>query len=40
MADKPLAPIRLERAKSYYHTLMGWDAGAGMQALGYLRQRN
>jgi len=30
LADKPLDNTKLERAKSYYYTLMGWDARTGM----------
>ncbi len=30
LADKPLNPTELERAKSYYYTLMGWDARTGI----------
>ena len=30
LADKPLDPAAMERAKSYYYTLMGWDAQTGV----------
>jgi len=30
LADKPLDPEKLARAKSYYYTLMGWDAHTGV----------
>ena len=30
LADKPLDPTKLEKAKSYYYTLMGWDARTGI----------
>ncbi len=30
LADKPLDPVEFERAKSYYYTLMGWDARTGI----------
>ena len=30
LADKPLDPAKLERAKSYYYTLMGWDSHTGI----------
>ena len=30
LADKPLDPAKLEKAKSYYYTLMGWDASTGI----------
>ena len=30
LADKPLNPEKMERAKSYYYTLMGWDARTGI----------
>ncbi len=30
LADKPLDPAKLETAKSYYYTLMGWDARTGI----------
>ncbi len=30
LADKPLDPAKLEMAKSYYYTLMGWDARTGI----------
>ncbi|MFC1937366.1 aldehyde ferredoxin oxidoreductase family protein [Chloroflexota bacterium] len=26
LSDKPLDPAKMEKAKSYYYTLMGWDA--------------
>jgi len=29
LADKPLDPAKLDRAKSYYYALMGWDARTG-----------
>jgi aldehyde:ferredoxin oxidoreductase len=30
LSDKPLDPGEYERARSYYYTLMGWDAQTGM----------
>jgi aldehyde:ferredoxin oxidoreductase len=30
LADKPLNPAKFEQAKSYYYTLMGWDAHTGI----------
>jgi aldehyde:ferredoxin oxidoreductase len=30
LADKPLNHEKMERAKSYYYTLMGWDAQSGI----------
>ncbi len=30
LADKPLDTTKLEKAKSYYYTLMGWDADTGI----------
>ena len=30
LADKPLDPAKLEQAKRYYYTLMGWDEGTGI----------
>ena len=30
LVDKPLDPAKLEVAKSYYYTLMGWDAHTGI----------
>jgi aldehyde:ferredoxin oxidoreductase len=30
LADKPLDPEKMEKAKRYYYTLMGWDAGTGI----------
>jgi len=30
LADKPLNPAKLETAKSYYYTLMGWDTHTGI----------
>jgi len=30
LADKPLDPAKMEKAKSYYYTLMGWDATTGI----------
>ncbi len=30
LADKPLDTTKLEKAKSCYYTLMGWDAGTGI----------
>jgi len=30
LADKPLDPAKLEKAKSYYYTLMGWDPSTGI----------
>jgi aldehyde:ferredoxin oxidoreductase len=30
LANKPLDPAKLEKAKSYYYTLMGWDARTGV----------
>ncbi|MFC1892429.1 aldehyde ferredoxin oxidoreductase family protein [Chloroflexota bacterium] len=30
LADKALDPIRMERARSYYYTLMGWDPHTGV----------
>jgi aldehyde:ferredoxin oxidoreductase len=30
LADKPLDPAKLEQAKGYYYTLMGWDAHTGI----------
>ena len=30
LADKSLDPAKMEKAKSYYYTLMGWDARTGI----------
>ena len=30
LANKPLDPVKMEKAKSYYYTLMGWDARTGV----------
>ncbi len=30
LANKPLDPVKMEQAKSYYYTLMGWDARTGV----------
>lgn len=30
LADKPLDPAKMEKAKSYYYTLMSWDAHTGV----------
>jgi len=30
LVDKPLNPAKMEKAKSYYYTLMGWDASTGI----------
>ena len=30
LADKPLDPTKLEKAKSYYYALMGWDTSTGI----------
>jgi len=30
LVDKPLDPTKLEQAKSYYYTLMGWDRHTGI----------
>jgi aldehyde:ferredoxin oxidoreductase len=30
LSNKPLDPAKLEKAKSYYYTLMGWDARTGI----------
>jgi len=30
LADKPLDPAKMERAKHYYYALMGWDAHSGI----------
>jgi aldehyde:ferredoxin oxidoreductase len=30
LADKPLDPAKMEMARSYYYTLMGWDASTGI----------
>ncbi len=30
LADKPLDPEKMEKAKRYYYTLMGWDADTGV----------
>jgi len=30
LADKPLDPVKLEEARNYYYTLMGWDARTGI----------
>ena len=30
LADKPCDPEKMERAKSYYYTLMGWDSKTGI----------
>jgi aldehyde:ferredoxin oxidoreductase len=30
LADKPLDPVKMEKAKSYYYTLMGWDVRTGI----------
>ena len=30
LADKPLSPAKMEKAKSYYYALMGWDAQTGI----------
>jgi len=30
LANEPLDPAKLEKAKSYYYTLMGWDARTGV----------
>ena len=30
LAGKPLDPDRMEKAKKYYYTLMGWDADTGI----------
>jgi aldehyde:ferredoxin oxidoreductase len=30
LANKPLDPAKMEKAKSYYYTLMGWDARTGV----------
>ncbi len=32
LADKPLDAMELQKAKSYYYTLMGWDASTGIPA--------
>jgi aldehyde:ferredoxin oxidoreductase len=29
LADKPLDPTKMEKAKHYYYTLMGWDSQTG-----------
>ncbi len=30
LADKPLDPTKLEKAKSYYYAMMGWDTSTGI----------
>lgn len=30
LANKPLDPVKMEKARSYYYTLMGWDARTGV----------
>ena len=30
LADKPLDPAKMEEARKYYYTLMGWDADTGV----------
>jgi aldehyde:ferredoxin oxidoreductase len=30
LSDKPLDPEKMEKAKRYYYTLMGWDANTGI----------
>jgi aldehyde:ferredoxin oxidoreductase len=29
LADKPLDPVKMEEAKHYYYSLMGWDKTTG-----------
>ena len=40
LADKPLDPQKLERAKSYYYTLIGWDASTGVPTPEKLEELN
>ena len=30
LADKPLDPAKMDKAKSYYYALMGWDTSTGV----------
>jgi len=38
LADKPLDPTKFARAKSYYYTLMGWEARSGIPTLEKLEE--
>ena len=38
LADKPLDPAKFARAKSYYYTLMGWEARSGIPTLEKLEE--
>ncbi len=38
LADKPLDPVKMERAKSYYYGLMGWDSHTGIPTVDKLAE--
>ena len=40
LADKPLDPIKMEKAKRYYYVLMGWDAETGIPLPEKLEELN
>jgi aldehyde:ferredoxin oxidoreductase len=40
LADKPLDPEKMEKAKRYYYVLMGWDAETGIPLPEKLEELN